>query len=349
MWRSWVVGLFLIGAVPVVTSAQSAAAPAAYRVLKIAKAGGNGGWDYVYADAADQRLYVPRRGGDKVARITVFDLDTLKPVGDLAGFNAHGVAIDPKSHHGFASSKPVVMWDTRTLKPIKTIPVEGNPDGILFDPFNERIYIFSHVAPNATVINAANGSVVGTINLGGEPEQAVTDGHGHLYVDLENKNEVAVVDTARMTVMKRYSLQGKGGGPGGLAFDAKNGILFVACHNPATMVILNAKDGKLITALPIGRGDDGATFDPLTMEAFSSQGDGTLTVIKEKSPTQFAVEQTLKTELGARTLTLDTKSAHIFTATAKFGPLPPATATQGRRPRRGPMIPGSFVILEIGK
>jgi DNA-binding beta-propeller fold protein YncE len=343
--------VFVIAVLPSIGWAQQANGPGPYHVINTARVGGDGGWDYVYADIPDRRLYIPRSGQGSTGRITVFDLDTLKPVGEIPGFRAHGVAVDARSHHAFATSKPVAMWDTRTLKLIKTIDVQGNPDGILFDPFNERVYIFSHVAPNATVIDASNGSVVGTIDLGGAPEQAVTDGQGHIYVDLENKDQVAVVDAKTMTVTARYGLGGKGGGPGGLALDMKNHVLFVACHDPATMVILNARDGKIITALPIGAGNDGATFNPNTMEAFSSQGDGTLTVIKESNPTKFAVEQTVQTQPGARTLTLDTKSDKIFVITAKFKPAPPSSTPppQGRRERRGPMVAGSFSILAVGK
>lgn len=328
-----------------------------YKVLKTAKVGGDGGWDYVYADEADRQLYIPRSG--QVGRITVFNLDTLAPEGEIPNVNAHGVAVDPKTHHGFASSKPVVMFDTKTLKVIKTIDVEGNPDGIHFDPYNERVWVLSHSAPNATVINAVDGSIVGTVDLGGAPEQGVTDGKGHLYIDIESQDEIAVVDANTLKVTGDYSLAGKGGGPGGLSFDVKNHILFSACHNPAVMVILNSEDGKIITSLPIGTGTDGATFNPATKEAFSSQGDGTLTVIKENSPTSFEVEQNLQTMQGARTLTLDTKTNHILVISAEYEPPPaqPAGQAQGQEQGRGrgrgymrrAMVPGSFTILVVGK
>ena len=279
--------------------------------------------------------------------MSVFNLDTLDPVAEIPNANARGVAVDPKSNHGFCSSKPVVMWDTKTLATIKTIDVQGNPDGILFDPFNERVYVFSHSAPNATVINAKDGSVAGTIDLGGGPEQAVTDGRGHLYVDIEDKDNIAVVDAKTLTVTAHYGLNGKGGGPGGLAFDVKNHILFAACHDPATMVILNANDGKIITALPIGSGVDGAVFNPATMEAFSSQGDGTLTVIKENGPASFVVTQNVQTQRTAKTLTLDTKTNKIFLIAAEFTP-PPTPPPAGRR-SRGQMVPDSFSILVVGK
>jgi DNA-binding beta-propeller fold protein YncE len=316
--------------------------PAApYKVVKKVKVGGAGGFDYVYADVDGRRLYVPRPGASG-ARIMVFDLDSLASVGEIPNSNARGVAVDPESHHGFGSSKPVVMWDTNTLATIKTINVDGAPDGILFDPFNERVYIFSHRAPNATVIDAKDGSVVGTIDLGGEPEQAVTDKKGHIYVDLEDKDNIAVVDAKTLKVTAHYSLAGKGGGPGGLALDEKNHVLFAACHEPAAMVMLNAEDGKIITTLPIGQGVDGAGFNPNTMEAFSSQGDGTLTVIKETGPTNFVVEQNATTERGARTMTIDTKTNQIVTITAQFTP-PPAGE------RRGQMVPDTFSIIVVGK
>lgn len=316
-----------------------------YKVLKAAKVGGDGGFDYVYADSEGRRLYVPRSG--PTPRISVFDLDTLQPVIEIPNFSAHGVAVDPRTHHGFATSKPVVMFDSQTLKVIKTIDVEGHPDGILFDPFNQRVYILSHSAPNATVIDAKDGSVVGTIDLGGAPEQAATDDKGHLYIDIEDKGNVAAVDAKTMQVTAHYSL-GDNKAPAGLAFDAKHHVLFVECRNPAVSVIMNARDGKILTTLPIGEGVDGAGFNPHTMESFSSQRDGTLTVIKENGPTSFDVEQTVKTMPSAKTMTIDSKTNHVLLIGAEFGPAP-AEQTPGRYPQRGPLVAGSFTILEVGK
>ena len=317
-----------------------------YKVLKVVKAGGDGGFDYVYADSAGRRLYIPRSGAN--ARIMVFNLDTLEPAGEIPKVSARGAAVDPASHHGFSSSKPVAMWDTNTLAVIKTIDVQGSPDGIMFDPFNARVYVFSHSAPNTTVIDAKDGSVVGTIDLGGAPEQAVTDGKGHIYVNLEDKDAVAAVDAKTMAVTARYDIAGKGGGPAGLGFDVKNGILFAGCHDPQTMVVLNSTNGKIITTLPIGSGVDGTLFNPATMEAFSSQGDGTLTIVKENSPTSFAVAQTVKTMTRAKTLTLDTKTNHILLIAAEYG-APPTPPPAGGRGGRGQMVPDSFSILVVGK
>lgn len=324
--------------------AASQSAP--YKVLKTAKVGGAGGFDYVYADSAGRRLYVPRSGNP--GRVTVYDLDTLDQVGEVPASGGHGAAVDTKSHHGFASSRPIVMWDTKSLTLIKTIDVEGNPDGILGDESNQRIYILSHRTPNVTAIDAKDGSIAGTIDLGGAPEQAVSDGKGHVYVDLEDKGSIAVFDAKTLKVTATYDLQGKGAACAGLAMDVKNNILFASCRNPATMVILNAADGKILETLPIGSGTDGATFNPKTMEAFSSQGDGTLSIIKENSPTSFAVEQTVQTPPRAKTLTLDTKTGHILLITAEFG-APPAEAQPGGRPGRGQMLADSFSIVVVGK
>ncbi len=332
----------VVAMVPFSSLAQQAGP---YKILQTVKVGGEGGFDYVYADNAGRKLYVPRSGPS--GRIAVFDLDTLKPVGEIANVSAHGVAVDPKAQHGFSSSKPVAMFDAKTLATIKTIDVQGGPDGILADPFSGRVYVFSHSAPNVTVIDAKDGSIVGTVDLGGAPEQGVLDGKGHLYVDLEDKASIAVVDTKALKLTTTYDLQGKGATCAGLAMDVKNNLLFAACRNPQTMVILNAGDGKIIDALPIGVGTDGAAFNPKTMEVFSSEGGGTLTIIKENSPTSFVVEQTLQTMPRAKTLTLDSKTGRLLLITAEFTPAP--APAPGGRPGRGQMVPDSFSILEVGK
>lgn len=317
-----------------------------YKVLRIVKAGGAGGFDYVNADETGRKLYVARSGAG--ARITVFNLDTLEPAGEIPDVSAHGAVVSAKSGHGFASSKPVTMFDSRTLAVIKKIDVDGGPDGMMYDPFNDRVWVLSHRAPHATVINASDGSIAGTLDLGGAPEQAVSDGRGHVYIDIEDKDNIAAVDAKALTVTGHYDVSGKGGVCAGLAIDAKNNILFAMCRNPQNAVILNAKDGKVITTLPIGTGTDGGAFNPATKEAFSSHGDGTLTVIKENSPTSFSVEQNVKTMVSAKTLALDRKAGHIFLIAAEFG-APTAPAQPGGRAGRGPLVPDSFSILEVGK
>ena len=365
---------FAVGFTMLVTAGMAQQGP--YKVLKTAKTGGLGGFDYIYADDAGRRLYIPRgavQGETPTpARVTVFNLDTLAPAGEIPNTRANGAAVDAKSGHGFASSKPVAMWDTKTLALIKTIDIDpkSSPDGILADPFNQRIYVFSHPTMDATVIDAKDGAVLGTVDLGGAPEQAATDGKGHVYVVIQDKANVAVVDAKTMKVTAHYDFGDKGSRCNGLALDVKNHVLFAACGQsgiPAVtpaqprMVILNADDGKIITSLPLAGGSDGAVFNPATMEAFSSHGNGTMTIVKENSPTSFVVEQNLQTMTGAKTLTLDSKTNHILTMAAEYGP-PPAPATPppggappqgqgrgGRGPARGPMLPGSFSILVVGK
>ncbi|MGD0735057.1 MAG: YncE family protein [Terracidiphilus sp.] len=327
-----------------------------YKVLKIQLVGGDGGMDYVTADPDGRNLYVARSG--PAGHIGVFNLDTLAQVGDIPGTSAHGGAVDTATGHGFATSKPVTMFDSKSFAVLKKIDVQGNPDGYLNDAWNHHFYILSHSEPNITILDDKDGSILGTIDIGGAPEQAVTDGNGKIYVDIEDKSAIAVIDANTMKMTGKYDVSSKGGGCAGLAFDAKNNILFAACRDNKNMVILSATDGHIITDLPIGNGCDGATFNPATMEAFSSQGDGTLTVIKEDSPTSFSVEQTVPTPARAKVLTLDTKTNHIYSITAEYGPVPavpanapapPPGAPAWMRTPRPPMIPGSFQILVIGK
>jgi DNA-binding beta-propeller fold protein YncE len=362
-----------------------------YKILKTARVGGEGGWDYIYADSAGRKLYIPRSAVRAVPatdtspeiaalppRLTVFNLDTLAPLGELAGVGGQGAVVDPKTNHGFTSDHPQVsMFDTKTLTKLKSIDVgDARPDGILFDAFNERVYVFSHPTKNATVIDARDGTVLGTIDLGGVPEEGVADGQGMLYVVMQDPvGSVTAVDVKSMKAVAHYSLQDMGG-CNGLALDTKNSILFAACSRPspsaavtetpakpqaavqsqaatqsqAAMVILSAHGGQILAKLPLAGPSDGATFNPATMEAFSTGGNGTLTVVKEKTPTKFAVEQVLPTMNGARTITLDTKTGHIFTMSQERTP-PPAGAAPlpNGRPPMGPPVPGSFTILMIGR
>ena len=343
-----------------------------YKVLKTARVGGEGGWDYIYADAAGRKLYIPRGATRAVpatattpevpaveARLTVFDLDTLKPAGEIAGIGGNGTAVDPKSGHGFTSDHPQVsMFDTKRMALIKHIDVgAARPDGIYFDDFNQRVYVFSHPTKDATVIDTKDGTVLGTIDLGGVPEQGVGDGKGMLYVVMQDAvGSVTAVDVKTMKAIAHYSFEDKGG-CNGLALDVKNQVLFAACGrsgNPPTqpaqpmMVILSAKDGKILANLPLAGGSDGAAFNPATMEAFSTHGNGTMTIVKEKSPATFEVEQNLQTMNGARTVTFDSKTGHLFAMSQERGPAPPPPPGGGRGPQ-GTAVPGSFTILMIGK
>jgi hypothetical protein len=319
-----------------------------YKVLRTVKAGGDGGYDYIFADVEGRRLYVPRGGP---TGLMVFNLDTLQALGTISDAKAGGATVDPQSHHGFSTTKPITMWDSNTLKVIKTIAVDGRPDGILFDPYNERVWILSHVPPHATVIDAKEGTVVGTLDLGGAPEQAASDGKGTIYVNITDKANIAVVDAKHLTVTAHYDVSSKGAGGSGLALDPKGHILLAYYRRPLpTVIIVNAETGNIITTLPTGMGVDTAAFDPHTMEAISAEYADSMTFIREESPTSFAVEQTLETMPGAKTIVLDTETSHLFTMAAEFGPPPPnAQPGPAGRPPRGPMIPGSFSVLMVGK
>ncbi len=329
--------------------AQDALVVGPYKVLMPANVVCEGCFDYILADAKARLLYIPRLG--PTGQLTVFNLDTLEPAGAIANVSAGGATVDPKSHHGFSTTKPITMWDARTLKVIKTIQVDGRPDGILLDSYNHRVWVLSHMPPYATVIDARKGTVVGTLDLGGAPEQAVSNGKGTIYVNISNKANIAVVDAKSLSVTAHYDVSSKGSGGSGLAFDAKHHILFAYYRQPSpTVVIVNADTGKIITTLPTGVGVDTAAFDSASTAAISAEAGGTMTFIKENTPTNFAVQQTLATRAGAKTLALDTKRNHLLTMTAKFGPAPAnALPRPGDRPARGPMVPGSFSILMVGK
>jgi glutamine cyclotransferase len=292
---------------------------APYKVLDTTQLMGNGGIDYVYADNDGRRVYVPRGGNT-----FVFDLDTHKYIGAITNIGGHGVAIDTATHHGFSSSKPLGMFDTETMQKIKSIDVQGRPDGILLEPFTDKIYVFSHQVPSITVVDPKDGSVTGTMDVGGGMEEARSDGQGKLYVDVEDEKKIAVVDVKTLKVITKIDLGDTAGGPGGLGLDVKNHILFAMCSEPSVCVVVNADSGKVLATLPIGNGTDGGGFNPNTMEAFSSQRDGTLTIIKENSPTDFAVEQTVQTKPRAKTCTLDTKNNQIILITTERPATSPA-------------------------
>src|SRR5215510_13431674 len=352
-----------------------------YKVLKTARDGGEGGTDYIFADPVGRRLYITRGATQSQPatdtrpevpafekRLTIFDLDTLESVGVIPGVGGNGAAVCPKTGHGFTSDHPKPsMFDVKTMKLIKTIDVPERfiPDGIYCDTSSDRVYIGSHPTKSLLVVDAKDGNVLGHIDLGGTPEQTIGDGKGTIYQVLQERpGGVAVVDAKTMKVTATYPL-GDNGGCNGLALDARNQILFAACSvmgpagtpvdpaNPSQrFVILSAKDGKILERLPLAGSSDGAAFNPQTMEAFSTQGNGTMTIVKEKSATSFEVEQNLKTwpSNGARTIAFDSKTGHLFAMASEMGPPPPpppagAAPPVGGRGGRGAAIPGSFTII----
>ena len=339
-------------AAPIIALSAYAADDGPYRVLRVVKAGGEGGFDYVRADAVNRRLYITRHG--KPPEIDVFDLDTLKQVGTIPNISAAGAVADPISGHGFASGNPVTMFDLKTLKVIKTIAVPSGRDDLLVDDYNDRAYFWSHSMPYGLAIDAVTGNMVGPIDVGGGVEESVSDGAGHVYAVAFDKAYIAVIDANALNVTAHYPLLGEQKRDddecGGLAIDRKNRILFAACKNSKIMVILSAETGKIITTLPLPDiSTDSEGFNQETMENFSSHANGTLTVIKENSPTNFVVEQNVKTIDNGKAMAFDSKTGHVFVTGAEYFPAAPDAKKFKGRPARGPMVPGSFSIVELGR
>lgn len=352
--RAFCVGIALATAMAILANAglaQKDADAGPYKVIKTAKVGGEGGFDYISADVENRLLVMPRSGA--MGGVTLFNLDTLAPLGSIDSVKSGGAVIDPKTHHGFSTTRPMTMWDAKTLQVIKMIDVEAaRPDGIMFDPFNERVWTGSHMPPVMTVIDAKEGTVVGTVDIGGQAEQATSDGKGTVYVTIMDKANVAVIDAMNLTVTKHIDVSSKGVSWGtGISMDAKNHILFSYWRLPEPQVlIINADTGNIITSLPTDLNVDTVGFNPNTMEAIATAGAGTLVIVKEKSPTSFEVEQRLKTMPGARNMVIDTKTNHVISMAFEYGPLPAnAPAPVPGRMQLGPPLPGSFTLLMAGK
>jgi len=315
-----------------------------YHLLKKIPLGGEGGWDYLTLDAAARRLYITR-----ATHVAVLDADTGATLGELADTpGVHGVALAPELGRGFTSNgrvSAVTIFDLKTLRALGQAKTGANPDAIVYDPASKRVFTFNGGSADATAIDAASGAVAGTIALGGRPEFAAADGAGRVYVNLEDKNELVALDSRRLVIAARWPLA-PCTEPAGLAMDTRHQRLFVGCHNQM-MAVVDAASGRIVATLPIGRGVDANAFDPDTSLAFSSNGDGTLTVAREESPDKYSVVENVATQRGARTMALDTKTHNVFLVTAEFGP-PPAPTPENPRPRPT-IVPGSFVVLVFGK
>ena len=316
---------------------------AAWSVVRHIPIGGTGGWDYVAIDSASRRAYVSH--GD---RVEVVDIDAGKVIGlipDTPG--VHGIAIDHAGGRGFISSGRVSMMTTfnlKTLNRINDVKSSGdNPDAIMFDPATNHVITFNGRGKNATVFDA-HGKVVATIDLGGKPEFGVSDGHGRVFVNIEDTSELAVIDARKNVVAERWKLA-PCESPSGLAIDRKHHRLFTVCENEM-MAIVDATNGKIITTVPTGKGTDAAVFDDEKQLAFASNGQSaTLTVVHESTPDKFEVVDNVATQRSARTMALDTKTHHIFLPAAKFGDAPAPTEKTPRP--RPPVLPGSFELLDV--
>jgi DNA-binding beta-propeller fold protein YncE len=319
-----------------ITSSSFAAEPAApsYHLIKTISVGGDGGWDYLTFDAVTRRLYIARSN-----RVTVFDVDKEALVGEVpktAG--VHGVALVPKLDRGFAScggDSTVCVFDLKSLAEIARIDVGKRPDAILFDPATNQVFTFN-ASGSATAIDPEKGKVVGTIELGGKPEFPVSDGKGQIFVNLEDKSEIAALDANKLTVLHRWPVA-PGEEPSGMAIDRARGRVFATCGNQK-MIALDTATGKVVGTAPIGAGTDACAFDLDTNLAFSSNRDGTLTVVREDPEGKLDVAETVATQAGARTMALDPKTHNVLLVTAK-----------PKAGERRAFEPGSFVVLVVGK
>jgi DNA-binding beta-propeller fold protein YncE len=324
--------------------AQETTGPSGYKILQKVPLPGDGGWDYLTVDSANRRVYVAHNNS-----IQVLDADTLKLVGTVENVaHPHGIVALADLGKGYATSGDpgsVVVFDLKTFKRLSEIPGSKDMDGIIFDPASGKIWTFNGDSSNATVIDPATDKVVQTLDLGGKPEAPVSNGQGLLYDNLESKSTVIEIDAKTMKILKRWPLA-PGVSPSGLSMDVTNNRLFSGCHNKL-LVVMNAKNGKVIQTLPIGDHVDATYFDPASGTMFSSNGDGTLTVIHEDSPNKYLVVEQFPTEPGARTMAFDSKTGHVFLTTAQMGDAPTPTK-EDPKPHRKP-VPGTFHLLVIGK
>jgi YVTN family beta-propeller protein len=315
-----------------------------YHVIKKLQLGGEGFWDYLAVDSAARRLYVSRG-----THVQVVDLATDSLVGDILDTpGVHGIAVAPELNRGFTSNgrgNTCTIFDLKTLKVLGQVNTGTNPDAILYDPASKKVFAFNGRSNDATVFDAASGEVAATISLGGKPEFARSDSKGKVYVNIESTSQVVEIDSRKLVALRRFSLA-PGEEPTGMGFDVEHHRIFSGCHNKL-MTVLDVDSGKVVATVPIGEGVDGSGFDPSAGLAFSSNGEGSLTVVRESSPGTFEVAETVPTQRGARTMAIDPQTHNIYLPTAEFGPAPAATA-ENPRPRPA-MVKDSFVILVVGK
>jgi hypothetical protein len=333
---------FALLAIPAVALSAQTSADASYHIARDFKLGGDGRWDYVTVDSVDHRLFIARQ-----TRVMVVDPESGKLLGEIPGLNgAHGVALVYSTGHGFATSgrdSSVTMFDLTTLRVLRRTKAADDADAVLYDPASRRVFTFNGDAHSASAIDPVSGQLVGSVPLGGKPEFGVTTGQGRLYVNLEDKAEIVEIDPAAMRVRRRWSLA-PCEEPTGLAIDRVHHLLFSGCHN-RIMAISDAAAGKLVAQVPIGGGVDAGAFDASSQLAFASNGDGTLTVVHEDSPTSFHVVATVATRPGARTMALDERTHRIYTVTSAFGPTPAPTPSEPHP--RPSLVPGTFSLLVL--
>ena len=312
-----------------------------YRIQHKWTIGGEGGWDYLTADPAAHRLYVTHG-----TRVEVLDTNTGKVTGSIQGLQGiHGVALDDSGKYGYISdgrAGQVVVFDRASLKKVDSIPVGTNPDGIVFEPVTKTVWAFNGRSSNVSVIDTATRKVVATIALPGKPEFPVADGTGTIFDNIESKNSIVRLDAKTRTLTATWSLENCDS-PSGLAIDRAKRRLFTVCDSK-TMNVVDANSGKVLATPAIGEGPDAAGFDPVHQLAFSSNGEGTLTVV-DASKDSYPVIQTLATQKGARTMSVDSAAGRVYLVTAQFAPRP-ANAAPHTRPA---ILPGTFTVLVAGR
>jgi DNA-binding beta-propeller fold protein YncE len=338
-------GLLLPAALGASAAGAQAAGGSGYKVMQKYTLGGEGGWDYLTVDSVGHRLYLTRGN-----HVMVVDTESGKPVADIADLSGtHGVALAVDLGKGFISNgrnSTITVFDLKTDKVLDTMKSTGeNPDAIIYDPASKRVFAFNGRSKNATAIDAATGKVAGTVALDGRPEFAVADGKGKVFVNIEDKAEVQAIDARKLAVVATWPLAGCEE-PSGMAIDRTHGRLVIGCANKV-MPIVDTASGKVVATVPIGQGVDATGFDPGTGLAYSSNGDGTLTVVHEDAPDKWTVVDNVPTQKGARTMALDEKTHKVYLVTANFGE-PPAATTEQPHPRP-PMVPGTFTLLVVGK
>ena len=335
MKNIWILGCLAAFAIPV--HAAPAIAPSGYHLAQTVPLPGDEGWDDLAFHRPSHRLFITHG-----THVVVVDTANFGVAGDIPDTpRVHGVAF--AGDLGFTSNggdNTVSVFDLKTLQVVKRIAVGKGPDAILYDPATKKVLTFNGGSEDATVIDVASQTVDGTIPLGGKPEFAAADGKGKVFVNIEDTSEIAVVDPKNLTVLKRWPLA-PCEEPSGLAIDVAHSRLFAGCHNKM-MAVVDARSGKIVATPPIGEGVDGNRYDPGTYLAFSSNGDGTLTVVREVTPNSFKVIEDVQTQKRARTMVLDTKTHEVFLVTADFNP-PVAPAT------RGTIVPGTFRLLVYAK
>jgi YVTN family beta-propeller protein len=328
------VGIFIICMINFPLFSQSD-----YKIANIFKVEGDGFWDYLSVDETGGKLFVSHS-----VVVQVLDIKTGKLITTIKDTKGvHGIAIANDLNKGFISNgrdSSVTIFNLTTFEIISKIQVTGqNPDAILYDPFTKQIFTFNGRSSNSTVIDANLNKVIATIPLDGKPEFAVTDQKGKIFVNIEDKSMINVINSKSLNVEQHWSIA-PGEEPSGLAIDNQNHRLFSVCGNKL-MVILDAETGKVINTLPIGDRCDGVAFDTEKKRAYSSNGEGTITVVQEENPNSFKVLETVKTQIGARTITIDTTTHHLYLSTAEFKS---ESASQNKRPE---IKPDSFVVLDV--